>query len=151
MINFGIYVNSLAPKELAQNVCDELKRGLDEKLILDASIFYDQATSIECDLPCGLFHSSELWNFKGHLLTLSIQSAIKVKNIVNGIDLYLGYGWGDKNLLATLKILEEDNVKTICYSKEMSEDFYRVTGRQSIGYSPTLKNTINFIMESKNE
>lgn len=151
MINFGIYLNTVSEPQIIKNVCDEIQRGLDEKLIIDGSIFYDQIGNIKTTLPCGLFHSSELWNFKGHLLVLSIQSAAKVDNIVNDIDLYLGYGWGDKNILSTLKILEKNDVKTICYSKEMAEDFHRVTGKQSIGYSPTLKNTINFILESKNE
>ncbi len=151
MINFGIYVNNLSDPEITKSICDEIQRGLDEKLILDGSIFYDQIASVKQELPCGLFHASELWNFKGHLLVLSIHSAAKVENIVNDINLYLGYGWGDKNLLSTLKLLEDNTVKTICFSKELAEDFHRVTGKQSIGYSPTLKNTINFIMESNNE
>ena len=68
MINFGIYLNTVSEPQIMKNVCDEIQRGLDEKLIVDGSIFYDQIAGIETKLPCGLFHSSELWNFKGHLL-----------------------------------------------------------------------------------
>lgn len=151
MINFGIYVNALSDPAVTKCICNEIQRGLDENLIIDGSIFYDQIGPLPEKLPCGLFHSSELWNFKGDLLVLSIHSASKVKNIVNDINLYLGYGWGEKNLLSTLKLLEDESIKTICFTNELAEDFYRITGKQSIGYSPNLENTINFILESKNE
>jgi len=151
MINLGVYMNSLGDPTLSKDIFTEIGRGLNENLIEDASIFYDQIGHLEDPAPCGLFHSSDLWNFEGHLLILSISSALRIVNIANHIQIILGYGWGQKNTLATLKILEDKKVNTICHSESLANDFYRISGRQAIGYSPNFKNTINMITDQYND
>jgi len=151
MINFGIYMNSLGDPTLSKNIFTEISRGLKENLIEDASIFYDQIGHLEDTPPCGLFHSSDLWNFEGHLMVLSISSALRVLNIANHIQIILGYGWGEKNTLATLKILEDKNVHTLCYSEDLANDFYRISGREAMGYSSNFKNSLNIITDQYND
>ena len=91
MNNFGVYLNSIGDTELTNNICKEIDRAISEDVIKDASIFYDQIGHLEAKLPCGIFHSSDLWNFQGNLLVLSISSALRIKNIANGINMILGY------------------------------------------------------------
>tara|TARA_B100000085_G_C18538239_1_gene510890 strand:- start:661 stop:1119 length:459 start_codon:yes stop_codon:yes gene_type:complete len=151
MNNFGVYLNSIGDTELTNNICKEIDRAISEDVIKDASIFYDQIGHLEAKLPCGIFHSSDLWNFQGNLLVLSISSALRIKNIANGINMILGYGWGRKNVLATLKMLEDENIKTFCYSEDLAKDFYRISGKKPIGHSKDFKNSINIIMEQYND
>lgn len=151
MINFGVYINTLTESKLFSDVCAEINRAFSENEIIDASIFYDQIASIKTKPPCGLFHSSDLWNFSGHLFILSLNSSMKIENIANNIEMILGYGWDDRNVMSILDILSVRDVKTIAYSKDLVRDFYRVTGKPCIGYSSDMKNTITMILESKNE
>lgn len=151
MINFGVYINTLTESKLFNDICAEITRGFNSNEILDASIFYDQIASIKTKPPCGLFHSSDLWNFSGHLFILSLNSSIKIDNIANNIEMVLGYGWDERNVMSILSILSARDVKTIAYSQELVRDFYRVTSKPCIGYSSDMKNVISMILESKNE
>lgn len=145
MINFGIYLPHLGDKTLLEQCVKEINRGKTNNLISDASIFFDNVGSIDIPINCGLFNSTDLWNFKGKLLILSIDCAVKTVNIVNDIDIYFGYGWGNKNIFAILSIVEHARVKTICNTKELEDDFYRITGKRSIGYSENLEGVIELM------
>lgn len=151
MINVGFYINTLSEGQMFQDICNEIVRAFKSKQIIDASIFYDQIASIKTPVPCGLFHSSDLWNFSGCLFVLSTNSSIKIDNIVNNIEMVLGYGWDERNVMSILNILSKRKVKTIAYSEELARDFYRITGESCIGYANDMKNTIGMMLESKNE
>jgi hypothetical protein len=145
MINLGIYIPSVGDKELLNHCLAEVRRGKNNELINDASIFYDNAGPIDFPVECGLFNAVDLWYFSGKLLVLSTECAIKALNIVNNIDMYLGYGWGKRDILSTLNIISKHNIKTICRSQDILNDFYRVTGKSGIGYSDNLQGVIELM------
>lgn len=150
MINFGVYVPHLGDKVLFEQCIAEINRGKKNNTISDASIFFDNVGGIDIPVNCGLFNSTDLWNFNGKLLVLSIESAIKAMNIVNNIELFFGYGWGNKNVFATLSIVSNPRVRTISRTQELADDFYRITGKRSIGHSENLEGVIE-LMTNKNE
>lgn len=145
MINLGIYLPHLGDKELVYQCIQEINRGKDRGLISDASIFFDNIGTIDIPISCGLFNSTDLWNFKGKLLILSVECTIKTLNIINDIDMFFGYGWGNKNVFATLSIISHKKIKTICRSKDLEEDFYRITGKNSVGSSENLEGVIELM------
>jgi hypothetical protein len=145
MINLGIYLPHLGDKALLEQCLKEINRGKENNLISDASIFFDNIGVIDASVNCGLFNSTDLWNFRGKLLMLSVDCAIKTLNIINDIDMFFGYGWGDKNVFATLSIVGHSKVKTICRTKELKDDFYRLTGKNGIGYSENLEGVIELM------
>jgi len=145
MINLGIYLPHLGDKELLEQCLKEINRGKENNMISDASIFFDNIGVIDAPVTCGLFNSTDLWNFRGKLLMLSIDCAIKTLNIINDIDMFFGYGWGDKNVFSTLSIVGHPKVKTICRNKELEDDFYRLTGKNSVGCSENLEGVIELM------
>lgn len=146
-MNLGIYIPSLGDKELLHNCLAEIRRGKSNKLISDASIFYNNAGPIDFPVDCGLFNAIDLWYFSGKLLVLSTECAVKALSIVNNIDMYFGYGWGKREVLSILDIMSKRNLKTICRSQEMSNDFYRITGQNSLGYTDNLQGIIEMMTD----
>jgi len=145
MINLGIYLPHLGDKTLLEQCLKEINRGKENNIISDASIFFDNVGVIDVPVTCGLFNSTDLWNFRGKLLILSVDCAIKTLNIINDIDLFFGYGWGDKNVFATLSIVGHSKVKTICRNADLESDFYRLTGKNSIGSCENLEGVIEIM------
>lgn len=145
MINFGIYIPSIGDKELLHQCLAEVRRGKNNQLIHDASIFFNNSGPIEFPVDCGLFNAIDLWYFSGKLLVLSTECVIKTMSIINNIDIYFGYGWGKRDVLSTLNIISNHNIKTICRSEAMSNDFYRITGKRSIGHTENLQGVIEMI------
>lgn len=146
MINLGFYIPSLGDTELLNNCFSEIDRGFKNNLISDASIFYDNPGNINKPTNCGIFNSIDLWYFKGSLMTISNECTLKALNIVNNIQIYYGYGWGQRNVFATLKIINDPNVKTICRSNDIAKDFYRISAKNSIGNSENLQNIIDMMV-----
>jgi hypothetical protein len=146
MINLGFYIPSLGDADMLNRCINEIERGFNNKLISDASIFYDNPGSVSRPLPCGLFNATEIWHFKGKLMAITTECAIKTLNIINNIDIYYGYGWGNRNVFATLNILNNKNIKVICRNSEISNDLYRISGANSLGHSENLEGIIEMMM-----
>lgn len=151
MINFGLYLDTIGEGDVINNAFEAIEFSLKENIIKDASLFYDQIGSIKSKPPCGIFHSSDLWNFSGHIFVLSVTSIQRVKNIANNIKIYLGYGWQERNVLATLQAISDDTVEVLPFSVETAADFYRISNRKSIGVSNNFKEIIQIITEKENE
>lgn len=151
MINFGIYLDTLGESDITANAFEAIEFSLKENIIRDASLFYDQIGSIKSKPPCGIFHSSDLWNFNGHLFVLSVTSIQKIKKIANNIKIYLGYGWQERNVLSTLQAISDDTVDVLPLSIETAADFYRISNRKPIGVSNNFREIISIITERENE
>ena len=65
---------------------------------------------------------------------------------LNNIEVYYGYGWGQRSVFATLKIISNPKVKTICRTDTIAKDFYRISAKNSIGYSENLKGVIDMMV-----
>lgn len=149
-MNLGIYVPNLGDELFEQSV-NEISRGLKSGLINDASIFYDNVAPIKVPAPCGLFNVTDLWNFSGSLVALSVDSAIMTCKIVNNNQVFFGYGWGQKNAFAILNLVYKHGVKTICKNEDLEKDFYRLTAQKALGHTHNLEGLIELIKESKND
>lgn len=130
-MNLGVYVSSLGDSELLRNISDGLNFGIESRFIKDASIFYDNVSYNPFVVKCGMFNSTELWNFSGSLITTSLSTSISALKIVNKIDLYYYYGL-EKNLnvLNLINILN-NKINVISIDENMDNDLYRKTGIRS--------------------
>lgn len=145
-MNLGIYINSLGNhdqlKHAAKIINDSLSSELD-----DASIFFDGIASVPFKIDCGLFNSTDLWNFNGCLITTSLNNAFTALKIVNNIELFYYYNWDEKNVLSLIKLLK-NNIKVICRNQEDADDLYRLTGQKCVGISEDFNNIVTIIAEN---
>lgn len=145
-MNLGIYINSLGNhdqlKHAAKIINDSLRSELD-----DASIFFDGIAGVPFKIDCGLFNSTDLWNFNGCLITTSLNNAFTALKIVNNIELFYYYNWDEKNVLSLIKLLK-NNIKVICRNQEDADDLYRLTGQKCVGISEDFNNIVTIIAEN---
>lgn len=132
-MNVGVYVSSLGNNDLLKSASDGVNKVILENLVDDACIFYDNVGYMPFEFNCGMFNSSDLWNFSGKLITTSLSTAISSLRIVNNIDIYYYYGWDDSQL-NTLSIIQllKSGVRFIALSDTFAKDFYRKTGHRTI-------------------
>lgn len=132
-MNLGVYIPTLKDQHRVKEIFEAINHGLDNSLLSDASIFFDDVSYNEHQVKCGLFNASELWNFSGSLVTTSISTTLSATKIVNNIKLYYYYGWEDLISPLTLIFLTKEQLSVICDSQESRKDFYRKTGKQPLG------------------
>jgi hypothetical protein len=138
-MNLGIYLTSIADQNQMKDIAECVNKGLQTRLLSDASVFFDNVAHNEHKLNCGMFNSSELWNFSGKLVTTSLSTTISALKIVNNIDLYYYYGW-EKNISPlSLIYLSKQKLKIACTSQESEKDFYRKTGIYPLIVSETFE------------
>lgn len=149
-MNLGIYIPSLGDELFEQSV-QEISRGLKAGLISDASIFYDNIAPIKVSVPCGLFNATDLWNFSGNIVALSVDSAIMTCRVVNNNRVFFGYGWGQKNTFAIMNLVYKHGVQTICKNENLYKDFYRLTAKNPLGHTHNLEGLIELIKGSEHD
>src|SRR6056300_511141 len=131
-MNLGIYVKSMKDEEILKLCTNEIEEAIDNNLVDDASIFYDAIGFCPIHFPCGVFNSTDIWNFSGKIVTFSLECLVNLKNIVNNFDVY--YCFGFENTDNVLKLIANaSNVRTITKSEEDTKEFYRLTGNKPIG------------------
>lgn len=141
-MNLGVYLSSLADTELLRDVGDGINFGMESKIINDASIFYDTVSYNPFIIKCGMFNSSDLWNFHGKLVVPSLSSLASSLKIVNNIELYYYYGL-EKNLnIINVILLLKNKVIPIATSEESAGDLYRKTGIKPNFVAPTFKELV---------
>jgi hypothetical protein len=132
-MNLGIYIKSLQDIKQLEYISQSINVGIEKKEIKDASIFYDDIAFNPFNINCGMFNSTDLWNFKGKLVATSLSCVANTINIVNDIDLYYYYGWEEKPKLLDLLYILQQNVKVICTDEHSGSYIYRVTGKIPFG------------------
>lgn len=132
-MNIGVYVESITDEDIVGYAIESIEIGFNTNQIDDATIFYDSVGFTPFFFPCGLFNSTELWNFSGTLITFSLNSLKSALSIVNNIDIYYCYGWEEKtNVLSLLDTLSKHpNVKLISKNGEFAKNLFRITGKKS--------------------
>jgi hypothetical protein len=132
-MNLGIYVKSLSDEQQIKLAVEAVETGIDNNKIDDASIFFDSVGFTPFFFSCGLFNSTEMWNFSGKMITFSLDCLKFIKDIVNDIEVYYCYGYEkDKNTLRLLD-LTQSGVNIISKTKEDSKEYYRLTGKKCVG------------------
>jgi len=142
-MNLGIYVKSMTEEKTLKMCIEQIEKGVEENKIDDASIFYDAIGFSPLHFPCGVFNSTDIWNFSGKIVTFSIDCLITLNNIVNNFDVYYCFGFEKNENVLTL-ISASSNAKIIAKTKEDYDEYYRLTGNTPTGSldSKTLLNII---------
>jgi hypothetical protein len=125
-MNLGIYVPTLANHEQLMDISKSINENIGSKLS-DASIFYDNIAYNPFKISCGVFNSTDLWNFKGTLITTSLQTTIKSTKIVNDITIYYYYGFETATDPLSLIYLKNNQIKFIAKDSNSKNDFFRKT------------------------
>lgn len=128
-MNLGIYINSLGDTGQMKYISECINSGIQNKQLIDASIFYNDVAYNPFDIQCGMFNSTDLWSFSGVLLTTSLSCCASASSIVNNIKLYYYYGWEKEvNILELIQVLKDGNISVICNGENAAKEFYRITG-----------------------
>jgi hypothetical protein len=150
-MNLGIYVDTVVDNELLGPISLMLNEGLQSKVLSDASIFYDGIGHNPYPVVCGMFNSTDIWNFDGNLITLSRTTSTKALNTVNNFSLFYYYGWENtKNTIDLLKLAYDDNVNIICRDEEGKKELNRLTGKECVGVSDNFNDILDIISRCKN-
>lgn len=128
-MNLGVYIQSLADNEKLKEISDAINNNLSTGILNDASLFYDNVAYNHYKFRCGLFNSTDLWNFNGKLITTSLSTTISSLKIVNKIQIYYYYGF-EENIspLSLMYIIKNyPDLVVIANSEKTNNDFYRKT------------------------
>jgi len=153
-MNLGIYIKSLTDEQQVNNIASCVNDGLQNKKLKDASIFYDNIGKVNTNINCGLFNSTDVWNFSGKLLTTSIETLTTAMKIVNNIDFYYYFGVEKEENLDIFKLLrvtQKHKIKVICNSEDDEKKLYRITGVNPLGISNNFIGIIDLLNECNNE
>lgn len=144
-MNLGIYIKNLMDVDQVSLVADFVNANVKNNGIKDISIFYDNIGKIDKPINCGLFNSTDLWNFSGDLIVTSLDAVFTSMSIVNGINVYY-YGWNDKpDIFKLVYATQRKNIKIICRSEQDEKQLYRLTKTKPIGVDPNFTNILDII------
>jgi hypothetical protein len=146
-MNLGIYVSTLTDYSKLQPISDCINKNIDSGLLKDASLFYDNIGYNPFTFRCGIFNSTELWNFHGKLITTSLSTTLSSLKIVNNIDVYYYYGFEEKiSPLSLIYIIKnEPKLKFVSTSESVDNDLYRKTGVRSHFVSDSFEDLVSRI------
>lgn len=141
-MNIGIYIQNLNDHTQLKEIEESINYVIDNRIYDDASIFYENIGYNPFSIKCGLFNSTDMWNFSGKLVSTSINTSMSALKIVNDIDLYHYYGFEQKTNPLSLIYLSNSGIKFVSRDEQSTEDLYRKTRIKSLLVSPTFKDLI---------
>lgn len=145
-MNLGIYIPSLSNHQELQSISNAMNNAISNKIVNDASLFYDSVSYNPFQFKCGLFNSTDLWNFNGKLITTALSTTLSALKIINNIDLYYYYGFEERiSPLSLLYLLNNSGIKFISNNETTSNDLYRKTGHKSLLTSDSFEEIIQKI------
>jgi hypothetical protein len=150
-MNIGIYVDSLDNAQHLEHIANFVNNTIRNKEVRDCSIFYDDVGYIPFKINCGIFNSTDIWNFSGNLIVTSLNTINKAVNIVNNIDMYYYNGWEESYKVLDLLFALENKMHVICQNEIGANKFYRITGKHPVGITNNYENVINIIKENSDE
>lgn len=141
-MNIGIYIQNLSDQEKLKEISEAINHTIDNRVFDDASLFYENVGYNPFVIKCGLFNSTDLWNFNGVLISTCLNTTMSATKIVNSIDIYYYYGFENRVNPLSLIYLFQNGVKFISRSQSDSDDLYRKTKHKSMNISPSFKDLI---------
>lgn len=127
MSNLGVYVDSLQNSERTQCLYAALNQAINDGLVDDVSLFYNNVGRNDDVAKFGLFNSTDLWAFTGNLLVTDLSNIGFVKKVVNNFDSY--YFMDDVNDNVIDLIFAANDVKVLAKTQQQADYFHRTTGR----------------------
>ena len=152
-MNFGFYMSNVKKNEQALNsFAPTIASYLEDCTLSDSSIFFDVSGGCFPELKCGMFNSTDLAHFKGSLFFIEQNLIRKITNSINKIDIFLGYGFVQRDILNILFLLSQKcKVSIIARTMQDKEDIYRITGVEAIGIAETPEDVITLMKENSHE
>lgn len=146
-MNLGIYIPTLANHQQLESISKAMNKAIENGYASDASLFYDSVSYNPFQFKCGLFNSTDLWNFSGKLITTSLSTTLSALKIINNIDLYYYYGFEERiSPLSLIYLLSNgNNVKFIANNESSHQDLYRKTGSKSLAINNSFEDIIEKI------
>ncbi len=151
MVNLGIYIKDLSNDKLVACIQQEVMRANNEKELCDSSIFFDDIGPLKLKVDSGIFNSTELWYFKGDLVTTSLETLNKSLSYVNNINIFYCFGFGEYNTLGLLRTINKNDISTIAINKEAAANFYRITRTKPIGITDNFQGITTIIKKYNHE
>lgn len=145
-MNIGIYIDTLSDTKQLESINKLIDKISNDSRITDASLFYNGIGFNPFDIKCGMFNSTDLWNFRGKLIVTSLNCLASAKNIVNNLQIYYYYGWENDIKVLDILQLTHDNVPIICKSEKDRQFIHRVTGTTSIGTTDNFEQILETIL-----
>lgn len=127
-MNLGFYIKNLSDDKKIEFASQTINKLIDEQQLSDASIFYDGIGFVPYFLQCGMFNATELWHFKGNLITMDIDCAKKALKIVNNIKLTYCYGWSATSVFDLMFVLN-NKINVVCNDQSEQRNIHRLTGK----------------------
>jgi|TARA_R110000744_G_scaffold156310_1_gene271880 hypothetical protein len=130
-MNLGFYVHTVEDTPLNKEIYNLLNKAIDEGVVDDASLFYNQIDFNPNEKKFGTFNSTDLWSFNGTLVVTSLNSVPLASGIVNKIKLIYLYTKsefkrGDLEQLMQIMGLSR-SVPVLAKTEEDKKEFYRLT------------------------
>jgi hypothetical protein len=145
-MNIGIYIDSLSDTKQLEAINNFVANSLQHNGVHDVSLFYNGIGFNPFNIKCGMFNSTDLWNFKGKLVVSSLNCLVSSKNIVNNLELYYYYGWEQNIKVLDILQIMQDKIPIICRSVADQEFIYRVTGVNPLAVSNNFDNLLEHIL-----
>jgi hypothetical protein len=145
-MNIGIYIDTLSDTQQLEAINAFVNNVKQDDRVTDVSIFYNGIGFNPFDIKCGMFNSTDLWNFHGKLIVSSLNCLASANNIVNNLELYYYYGW--ENAVKVLDILQliQNNVPVICRSENDKNFIYRITGKTPLCTTDNFQDILKAIL-----
>lgn len=151
MSNIGIYINTLEYNDDVKDLTDAIQSlGRDSNV----SIFYDNVGNLPIQAPCGIFSSTDIWNFSGSLILTDLKQVDLVLNVVNDIEVYYWYTRGQDNIFDLARLATR--IPVIASDQDSFDYIQRITGVPTAGMVKKydlkeLIKVMGFIQEVNNE
>lgn len=145
-MNIGIYIDTLSDTKQLESIHKLVNKISHDPRITDTSLFYNGIGFNPFDIKCGMFNSTDLWNFRGKLIVTSLNCLASARNIVNNLQIYYYYGWENGTKVLDILQLTHDNVPIICKSEKDAQFIYRITGTTPIGTTDHFEQILETIL-----
>ena len=130
-MNLGFYVHTTSDTPLNRDIYNLLNEAVEEGVVDDASLFYNEIDYNPMEKKFGTFNSTDLWSFNGTLVVTTLNSvplANKVVNKIKLIYLYTKSGMEKGNIGQLMEMINlSKNISVITSDEEDKKEFYRLT------------------------
>lgn len=128
-MNIAFYIDSLGQNEQNQEIFNLMNEAVENDLVSDASLFYNNISFNPYDSKFGIFNSTDIWNYTGTLIATTINNAIFSSKIVNKFKLAYLYK-KESNVFGLIEVM--NSCPVITTNKEDYNEVYRLTGKKPL-------------------
>lgn len=126
-MNLAFYIQELNGSEENEKIYSCLADAVKANKIKDASIFVNNINHTPSPIGCGVFNSTELWNYTGILITDTISNAVFASKVVNKFKHVFMATNKEKNLMNLIAVV--NFVPSFVCNEEQQKEIHRITGK----------------------